>query len=465
MKKTWILSAGVLLTLAACSNAEETNTNSNAEIENNMSSDETNEQNENQHSDENHMNNDNMNHSDNMNHDEMDHDNENMNEDMNHDNEDMDHGTNGGRDSFEESAAELPAENEGAPENLLTTNTKNVTRIDQEEPEDFSIQVSQTIWPATHETNQPGTVILANPDEWQQTLSALTLVHHPNDGPVLLMEDGLSDELLTEIERLAPLGNDEGLEVLAAAELTADEEEMLADYEWSEMTADSPAAFAQEADAAFADTLGEFPEKVLIASSEEEHQLLSMTAGSWISHMNEPVLFVDDDGIPAETEEALAERDQAAMYLLGSEEIISGETEQELSEFGNTSRIDAETPAELSIAFAQFEEDGFGWGITEPGHGFVFASTDRPEFALAGAPFAHLGKHAPVLWLEEGELDDEHRDYLATIKPSYTDNPMEGPYNHSYLLGTEEDISFHTQGLIDTLMEIEAEDGGGHADH
>lgn len=415
----------------------------------------------------NHMDDENMN--EHMNDNMGNHMNENMNDHMgnNEMNEHGDHmeGNDEARETFEEEAAQLPESwNENAGDGLQVDSTKNITRLSGDGVEEMSVVSSQTIWPATHEANQPGTVILADEDEWQHALAALTLVHHPNDGPLLLMEDGLTEELVSEIERLSPLGNDDGIEVLVAADLSAEEEEMLEAFETDNVYEEDPAQFAKEIEESFADTIGELPESVIIGSMEEEHQTSSLIAGSWIAHMNESLLYVNEE-IPDATMEALEAREgDANIYLLGNDEAISSEVEEELAELGSVVRIEGDTPAELSIAFAEYQDDSFGWGIDEPGHGLVFASVNEPELALPAMPLAHLGKHAPIIWMEE-ELEQPHADYLAQLKPSFEEVPMEGPYNHGYVIGGEEIVSFQTQGAIDALLEIEQLDGEGHGGH
>ncbi|MFC4735163.1 cell wall-binding repeat-containing protein [Bacillus daqingensis] len=435
------------LLLAACNESEE-NTSAN---ENNM----------------NQINEENMNEND-MNDGDMDHNNMNENNMNHHDmnDENMDQETNEAREDFEEEAAELPEDfNEGANENLQTLNTKNVTRLDASSIEEMTVTAAQTIWPATHEANQPGAVILADAAEWQHALAALTLVHHPNDGPLLLMEDGLTEELISEIERLNPLGNEEGIEVLAAAELTSEEEELLEGFEVHSIYEEDPAEFAGEVENQYAETIGELPESVIIGSMEEEHQASSLLAGSWIAHMDESLLYVNEE-IPEATAEALEAREgEANIYLLGNEEAISEEIAEELQEYGNVERVEGETPVELSIAFASYQDDNFGWGIDEPGHGLVFASPEESGMVLPGLPLAHLGKHAPLIWVEEDELEQAHADYLAQLKPSFEEVPMEGPYNHAYILGNEDTISYQNQGIIDQKLEIEALGDGGHGGH
>ncbi|WP_218241018.1 hypothetical protein, partial [Pseudomonas sp. 2822-17] len=73
---------------------------------------------------------------------------------------------------------------------------------------------------ATHEANQPGTIILAPLDNWQYSLASLNLVHHPNDGTLLFTNEGSIPELiLNEIDRLSPKGNVDGVQVMVLGEL------------------------------------------------------------------------------------------------------------------------------------------------------------------------------------------------------------------------------------------------------
>ncbi|CAI8985711.1 MULTISPECIES: hypothetical protein [Bacillus] len=82
------------------------------------------------------------------------------------------------------------------------------------------------------------------------------------------------------------------------------------------------------------------------------------------------------------------------------------------------------------------------------GHGVSFVSTETLDLAIAGAPFSQ-----PVY------------DLLATIQPKFKDDPTLGPYNHGFLLGNTENISFETQGILDEKLEIVQESGGGHGGH
>ncbi|WP_227935977.1 cell wall-binding repeat-containing protein [Alkalihalobacillus deserti] len=369
-----------------------------------------------------------------------------------------------------EQIAATPPEslNENATIGLSVTNTKNVTRLNEDDPVALSIQASQTVWPATHETNQPGTIILAPLNQWQYALASLTLVHHPNDGPMLYWEKEISDDVLTELSRLQPKGNNEGVQVLVLGDIDDKELNKLDDYNVEQIKGENPADFAKKVEERFSETISGIQPNVIIGSSEENAKEYTITVANWITHMNESLLYVNNEGIPQETIDALKSRDDGVtIYIIGPEEVISEDVADELETYGTVHRIEGKDPVAQSIEFASFKdaETGFGWGITNPGHGFVFSSTGTPELAIAAAPFAHLGKHAPLIWLDEGEVTSELYEYMASVKPAFIEEPTEGPYNHGYVVGSFNHVSFATQGILDEKMEIVSLGGDDHGGH
>ncbi|QED49416.1 cell wall-binding repeat-containing protein [Cytobacillus dafuensis] len=347
--------------------------------------------------------------------------------------------------------------------------TKNVTRLDSKNLIDAAVSVSKTIWPATQDDNKPGTVLLVPADNWQYALAATDLIHHPNNGPVLFYEDGdIPEETMKELKRLSPVGNDDGTEVMVIGDADQKIIDLLKDYSIEQITGDDSAEFAKNVDLTYAEVAGDIPQSVIIVSSEEEAKLYSLLAANWIAHMPEPVLYVTKDSIPDATVDALKLRNNRAnIYILGPDTAVTSDIENKLQEFGSVTRIQGKDPVETSIAFAKFKDEKtkFGWGLTEPGYGLEFISTENAEFAIAGAPFAHLGKHAPLIWLDKGELSAETHEFLAQLQPTFKDDPTVGPYNHAFILGSSDAISMKTQGMIDQMLEITSASGGGHGGH
>ncbi len=148
--------------------------------------------------------------------------------------------------------------------------------------------------------------------------------------------------------------------------------------------------------------------------------------------------------------------------MLGPEEVISEGVVRELRKLGSVKRVSGPDPVTNAIAFARFTDGSFGWGVTDPGHGLVFASARRTLDAAAAAPLSGSGTYGPLLLLPDaGELPQSLQDYLLDIQPGYDKDPVRGVYNHGWLMGDESAISADVQARIDTLLEIQPVDSGG----
>ena len=113
-------------------------------------------------------------------------------------------------------------------------------------------------------------------------------------------------------------------------------------------------------------------------------------------------------------------------------------------------------PVANAIAFARFSDGSFGWNVVDPGHGLVFASTQRPLDAAAGSMLSASGTYGPLLLVTEAQaLPQALQDYLLDVQPGYDKDPVRGVYNHGWLMGDEAAISQDVQARIDTLLEIQ----------
>jgi hypothetical protein len=161
------------------------------------------------------------------------------------------------------------------------------------------------------------------------------------------------------------------------------------------------------------------------------------------------------DEVPAETRAALQAHGQPRIYVLGPPSTVSAATLRVLKRLGTVTRIGADNPTASAIAFARYADSNFGWGVVDPGHGLVFARTDRPLDAAAAAPLSVSGTYGPLLVLASPTAVDEALgQYLLDIQPGYTRDPVRGVYNHGWLIGDDRAISVATQARIDSLLEI-----------
>ncbi|WP_025690463.1 cell wall-binding repeat-containing protein, partial [Paenibacillus zanthoxyli] len=188
-----------------------------------------------------------------------------------------------------------------------------------------------------------------------------------------------------------------------------------------------------------------------------------------IAHMPEPLLYVTKDSVPDATAKALEGRSgKASIYVLGPESAVSAKVEDALKQYGTVTRISGSDPYRNAIAFAKFKDssNGFGWGITTPGHNVSFVTTDSPALAIAAAPFSHLGKHAPLLFTEKSGMPDSVMGYLMELMPKFKESPAEGPYNHAWITGDSSAITAKAQSEIDDMLEISPASGENpHSGH
>jgi hypothetical protein len=346
--------------------------------------------------------------------------------------------------------------------------SKNTTRVNTDNPQEAAVIVSQSLWMANSEDNRPGSIILTDPENWQNALVSADLIHHPSNGPILFVnKDGIPEVTANEMERLQPTGveSNNGVQVILVGDLgqqVKDQAEELG-FKLDIVTGGNPADLAQAIDDYYAKVAGEIPLSVIIGSMESPEYTLP--AINWIAHMPETLLYVKKDEIPQETVEALQTRGgKANIYILGPKSVVSVKVEKGLQQYGKTVRISGNNPYENAIAFAKYKdlETGFGWGITKPGHNFSFVNAKSTALAIAAAPFSHLGKHSPLLWSDEDGMPESVMSYMVSVQPKYDMSPTEGPYNHAWLTGSHQSLTSMAQGEIDTMLEIVSKSGPDH---
>ena len=139
---------------------------------------------------------------------------------------------------------------------------------------------------------------------------------------------------------------------------------------------------------------------------------------------------------------------------------MSKKVETELGALGRVQRIGAGDPVLNAVAFARYIDPSFGWGVVDPGHGIVFARSDRPLDAAAAAPLSVSGSYGPLVLLGNDRAPDRAvRDYLLDIQPGYTRDPVRGVYNHGWIVGDDKAISVPAQADLDSLLEIKKVSG------
>jgi putative cell wall-binding protein len=329
--------------------------------------------------------------------------------------------------------------------------TKNTTRIGGADSVANAAGAARAVFPATTPENRPGAVALIDARDWRAGIAGSVLASTPVRAAILLsngpeMPKATSDALAA----LQPLGAKAagGAQVVRVGDVARPP-----GLRTTDINGRDPFALARALDAFQTAARGKSSDRVLVVSADDP--AFAMPAAAWAAKAGDPVLFVHRDSVPQETKAALLTHDQPRIYVLGPPAAVSASVATELRKLGTVKRLGADNPIDSAIAFARYSDPTFGWGVVDPGHGLVFARSDRPLDAAAASPLSVSGSYGPLLLLAGPTgLDGAVGQYLLDIQPGYTRDPVRGVYNHGWIVGDARTISVPTQARIDSLLEI-----------
>jgi hypothetical protein len=336
--------------------------------------------------------------------------------------------------------------------------TKNTTRVAGADPVASAAGVAQAVFPSRSDDTRPGAVVLVDQDDWRAGIAASVLSAPPLRAPVLLTEGkDLPEATSDALDKLQPTGAKEAgrAQVIRIGDVAKPD-----GLKSTDVAAGSPAATARAIDRLQGAAAKTKAKAVLVASADRPD--FAMPAAGWAAKSGDPVLWTGRDALPPETKAAIKAHGRPAIYVLGPPDVISDAVLRDLRKLGSVKRISGPDPVTNAIAFARYRDGSFGWGVVDPGHGLVFASSRRSLDAAAGAPLSASGTYGPLLLIPEAQaLPQALQDYLLDIQPGFDKDPVRGVYNHGWLMGDETAISADVQARIDTLLEIQPVDTGG----
>ena len=334
--------------------------------------------------------------------------------------------------------------------------TKNTTRVGGGDSVATAAGVAQAVFPSRSKETRPTAVTLVDRGDWRAAISAAQLMSRPLRAPVLFTDDGdFPAATQAALDALEPTGAKQagGAQVLQVGEAPQPD-----GLKGRKLSGSGYAAQAREIDRLVTRAAGKPSGQVLVAPSNRPE--LAMPAAGYAAKAGIPVLWIDKGGkLPAETRAAIRDHGKPRIYLLGPESAIPATAATALARLGRVKRITGADPAAASVAFARYSDTGFGWAAVDPGHGFVFASPERPADAAGAAPLSASGTYGPLLLVSApGRLDKPVEEYLLDVQPGYDKDPVRGVYNHGWLMGDESAISVDIQSRIDALLEIQPVD-------
>lgn len=330
--------------------------------------------------------------------------------------------------------------------------TKNTTRVAGSDPVAVAAGVALAVFPSTGGVPGPAAVVLVDSSDWQSGIAAACLASQPVSAPILLSSGDVIPSLTQDaLSALAPGGSaaTRGTQVFRIGRAASP-----SGVDVEHVNGGSPAAIAAQIDSLRQKLTGAKPTDVLLVGASKPQY--AMPAAAWAARSGDPVLFVGRDSVPKPTMDALKRDDGANLYALGPPSAISDKAIADVEHAASkVTRIGDPDPVQNAIDFARYSNGGFGWNITDPGHGLVIASDKVAMDAAAAAPLSASGTWGPLLLTDSSsQVPAPLRGYLLDIKPGYVDDPTRAVYNHAWIVGDQATISVGFQAQIDDLAEV-----------
>lgn len=345
--------------------------------------------------------------------------------------------------------------------------TATTVRVGADSIEETAVAVSRAVYPGPA---RPGAVVLLPEDDWRVGLVAAALVASPVDAVLLPVSPHLLTETVSgELKRLRPSGIpwDGGVQVLALGDLTDSVIQGVEDLGYSvrRIPETDPVALARDVDSYLAAITGNHDDHVLIVPLQAPE--FALLAASWSATTGHTVAFSDGSSLPTATREILDLRPTSAfIYVFAPRDVIEDDVLGELVFFGHVQRVPAEDPYAAAASFAGYSDRGagfrwwlgvtpriFGWGISGPGNGFVFANPDEPMHAVIAAALSRRGAHGPLLWVGTDTISEPVTAFLRGVSPPGA-IPQQPLVNRGWIIGNESHVSRAVQESICLLLRV-----------
>jgi MFS family permease len=360
--------------------------------------------------------------------------------------------------------------------NRITWNQKNVARVGAAHDAETAGFILQTTYPATRAENRPATIITVA-DDWRVALAATSLIAAPSNAALIIYSPpGVDANTDREVGRLTTLtapspsarptaesqpvsspspGLSSGRPATLAIGVFSESEESIPPGD--------PATIAAAIDERHARAEGGVGPNVIVVGSESDYRW-ALPAGAYAAKTGTPILFVSKDSVPQPTASALQTRGGAAhIFVLGPDSAVSGSVFDQLKQFGTVERIAGDDYVENAVRFAEFRDPGvdFGWGRSGRGPrrwavtNTILVNGDRWQDGVLAAHLARRGKTGALLFTERERIPPAVDNYLWRQRPVFANTPAEGPFNHIWIVGSFDRISYGAQAWADYSQEIE----------
>ncbi len=342
----------------------------------------------------------------------------------------------------------------------LHMSTNNTTRVLADNYQELQQKILEIKNP---EGEAPDLIILVSSENWVQAVTATSLLAPPINSTLLLVDRNKENEVLEYINKLQPRGERalNGAHILAIGQ-TAQISEKIKEHGFKVkiVTGDNATIAQKIYDVKSKLALRKNP-WVIIIDQRIGHSY-ALPSINWAVHRGTPILVVDGDKLPKATEDSIrSQGKQLSFYVMASADKFSSTVRKSLEEFGNVIEIGNRDPIQNAINFAKYYDDrtGFGWQTTtetvEGGKNFLVVNEKDWQSAVIGSQIFNKGLFGPLLLTASpNKLPVVLEKFYFGVSPDWWVTPAEGPYNHTWLLGSTDKISYAVQGRLNFLQEI-----------
>jgi hypothetical protein len=337
-------------------------------------------------------------------------------------------------------------------------NTVNTTRLPYDDPEILSIAISQLIYPDSQVPWKANSVILIHGGDYRTIVPSVSFIHFPFNAPILVSNaPALSKNLLDEMLRLNPAGQGVPAKVLLIGEFAPSVIHQTHQMGYSTLHFNTSDPVIQSLHIIewrkkyLPESMPEMITKntflVSLDTVEEAYPIFGFSA-----HMGTPILYTHRNHLPDRTKQFLRSESYRNVTIVGSEKTVSSMVLDECRNVvsGAVERVDGNSLPDLAVRFSKDKTKvgKMGWGRDAPmkGDAFTFFPADW-KIAMVASLLSHLGKHTPLLPVEDARFPAVYRQYLEFLRPRR--KHPEPPFMHAFLLGAFKKLPFSLQVEIE----------------
>ncbi|MFY9487569.1 MAG: cell wall-binding repeat-containing protein [Solirubrobacterales bacterium] len=338
--------------------------------------------------------------------------------------------------------------------------TKNTVRIPGEDTVGNAAGAALTVYPSSGAATRPKIISVVEKHDWRAAVTMGVLSARQLGAPILLSEkDDVPDITKSALDALAPIGTTIPGLVLKPKALVAGTAAVPENVARINLANETYEKLSLSVDALWTKiNAGKPSREVIVTTADPNFARFALPAGPLAAKTGAPVFFVNKDVVPLATLRAIEKHKKPSIYVVGPPRAISDQLLKRLKRYGNVSRIGGDTPPENAKQAALYvdPDSEWGWGIDNPGHGFVVMNAKREMDIAAATTLSAGAAFGPVLLNSSpGKLDKTLENYLLDIQPGYIDDPSDAVYNRAWLLGAEHLLSPELQAAIDKLLAVQ----------